>query len=112
MTDQAQTSAGTTAMTKAMGKTLARRIEYSIIGLCLIALVLIFQPFAKIGFSIGCVLVVIGGLAFNLVPMCQPEKSLKALFKSAVIVLVIFAVVIGFALGSATLYGVYLGSRG
>jgi len=110
MTDQAQTSEVSTGFNAAMGKTLARRIEYSIIGLCLVALLLIFQPFAKIGFSIGCVLVVVGGLAFNLVPMCQPEKSLKALLKSGLIVLVIFAVVIGFALSSAMLYGIYLGS--
>jgi hypothetical protein len=106
MTDQSQISQAPVGM----GKKMARRIEYGIIGLCLVALMLIFQPFAKIGFSIGCVLVVVGGLAFNLVPMCQPEKSLRALFKSGIIVLVIFAVVVCFALSSAVLYGVYLRS--
>jgi len=108
MTDQVQTAPAPASVPAGMGAKTAKRIEFGIIGLCLLALVLIFQPFAKIGFTIGCVLVVIGGLAFNLVPMCQPEKSLKSLAKGGVIVLGVFAVVVAFALGSAVLYGVYL----
>ena len=106
MTDQAQISQAPAGM----GKTLARRIEYGIIGLCLFSLVLIFQPFLKIGFTIGCILVVVGGLAFNLVPFCTAEHSLRALGKAGLIVLLVFAVVVLFALGSASLYGIYLAS--
>lgn len=104
MTDQvevSQTSVG-------MGKTMARRIEYGIIALCLIAMALIFQPFVKMGFTIGCVLVVVGGLAFNLVPLCQPNRSLRSLGKAGIIVLLVFGVVVLLALGAAMLYGVYL----
>ncbi len=93
-----------------MSPQLARRIEYSIIGLCIFAMVLIFQPFFKIGFSIGCVLVVVGGLAFNLVPLCQPGKPVRSVVKGGLIVLAIFVVVVLLALGSAHLYGVYLSS--
>jgi len=106
MTDQVQISQAPAGM----GKVLARRIEYGIIGLCLFALVLIFQPFVKIGFTIGCILVVVGGLAFNLVPLCTAEHSIRSLLKAALIVLVVFAVVVLFALGSASLYGIYLGA--
>jgi hypothetical protein len=105
MTDQAQTSRD---QGPGMGRKLARRIEYGIIGLCLLAMALIFQPFAKMGFTIGCVLVVVGGLAFNLVPFCDPDKPLRKLLKAGVIVLVVFAVTVLLALGSAYLYGLYL----
>ena len=86
----------------------ARQIEYGIIGFCLLSMALIFQPFIKIGFTIGCIMVVIGGLAFNLVPFCEAGKPVRALLKGAVIVLIVFAVTVVLALGSAYLYGVYL----
>lgn len=43
----------------------ARRAEYSIIGVCLLALVLIFQPYSVTLFTIGAGLVVFGGLAIG-----------------------------------------------
>jgi hypothetical protein len=110
MTDMTSNSSTAQAETTGMGRKLARRIEYSIIGLCLLAMMLIFQPFFKIGFTIGCVLVVVGGLAFNLVPFCDPNKSVRQLLKAGVIVLVVFVVAVLLALGSAQLYGLYLSS--
>ena len=107
MTDQTQE----VEIAPGMSRKLARRIEYSIIGLCLLAMALIFQPFSKIGFTIGCVLVVVGGLAFNLVPFCQPGKPLRGVIKAGIIVLIVFAVAVLLALGSAQLYGVYLASQ-
>ncbi|MDP6690207.1 MAG: hypothetical protein QF384_11985 [Alphaproteobacteria bacterium] len=86
----------------------ARRVEFSIIGLCVVALVLIFQPYSLTLFSIGAGLVVLGGLAFNLVPLCRPGVSVRALVKAGIIVLVILAVVIALAIGSAKLYAIYL----
>ncbi len=91
--------------------TRARNIEYSIIGLCILALVLIFQPFSLPLFSIGAVLVVIGGLAFNLIPLCRPGVPVMAVVKAAGIVLVILLVVTCIAIAAAYLYGVYLQSR-
>jgi len=86
----------------------ARRIEFSIIGLCVGAMVLIFQPFSLTLFAIGCVLVVVGGLAFNLVPFCQPGKSVKSLIRVGVIVVIVFIVAVLLALGSTELYKLYL----
>ena len=83
-------------------------IEALIIGLCLLALFAIFQPFSLGLFSLGCVLVVLGGLAFNLVPLCQPGRPLRDVGKAALVILIVFVVVLLLALASAWLYGVYL----
>ena len=86
----------------------AGTIEALIIGLCLLALFAIFQPFSLGLFSLGCVLVVVGGLAFNLVPLCQPGRPLRDVGKAALVILIVFVVVLLLALASAWLYGVYL----
>jgi hypothetical protein len=91
-----------------MSRKTAARIEFGIIGLCLLALVMIFQPFSKLAFTAGCILVVVGGLAFNLVPMCTAGRTLRSLLGSALVVLGVFVVVLLLALGSAFLYGIYL----
>lgn len=91
-----------------MGRKMARRLEFAIIGLCFAAMFMIFQPFSKLAFSIGCVLVVVGGLAFNLVPLCQPDRQLKSFIRAGVVVLIVFVVVTLLAIGLAQLYGVYL----
>lgn len=89
----------------------ARTAEALIIALCLFALVAIFQPFSLTLFSIGCGLVVLGGLAFNLVPFCQPGRPARDLWKAALVILIVFVVVLLLALGSAWLYGVYLAAQ-
>ena len=86
----------------------ARTAEGLIIALCLFALFAIFQPFSLGLFSVGCGLVVLGGLAFNLVPFCQPGLPARGLWKAALVVVIVFVVVLLLALGSAWLYGVYL----
>jgi hypothetical protein len=101
MTDLSQKPAG-------MSAAKAKTIELSIIGLCLCALVMIFQPFSQTLFTIGCCLVVLGGLAFNLVPLCTPGRSVRSLVNAGLIVLAILAVVMLLAIGSAMLYGIYL----
>ena len=82
-------------------------IESTIIGLCILALVLIFQPFSLTLFTIGCGLVIFGGLAFNLVPLCEKGRPLSSIVKAALIVLVLLLVVAGLAILSAWLYGRY-----
>jgi len=86
----------------------ARTVEYSIIGLCVVAMVMIFQPFSLSLFSVGAGLVVLGGLAFNLVPLCRPGVPASSLIRAGLIVLAILVVVIALAIGAAHLYGVYL----
>jgi hypothetical protein len=86
----------------------ARRLEYAIIGLCVLALVLIFQPFSLALFGVGAGLVVLGGLAFNLVPLARPGVPAGAVVRAALLVLAILAAAVAIAIGSAELYGLYL----
>ena len=91
----------------------ARWLEGGIIALCVVAMVAIFQPFSRTLFGIGCGLVVLGGLAFNLVPMARPGVRAMAVLRAALIVAVVFLVVTALGVGSAKLYGVWLqASRG
>jgi hypothetical protein len=83
-------------------------VEWSIIGLCILALVLVFQPFWLPLYSVGAGLVVLGGLAFNLVPLCRPGVPAKTLIKAGLVVLILLLVVAALAIGSAYLYGIYL----
>jgi len=89
----------------------ARTIEYSIVGLSVLSLVLLFQPFALELYSVGAGLVVLAGLAFNLVPLCTPGRTFGSLLKAAAIIAVVFVVVTALALGSAELYAIYLTMR-
>ncbi len=82
-------------------------IEFTIIGLCILSLVMIFQPFSLLLFTIGCVLVVFGALAFNLVPLAVPGVPLRSVVTAGVIVLVLLVVIAGLAILAAWLYGVY-----
>ena len=91
-----------------MSAATARSIEYAIIGLCVLALVLIFQPFSLTLYGIGAGLVVLGGLAFNLIPHCRPGVPLRWLLTVALIVLTLLIVVFLLALGSTYLYALYL----
>ena len=86
----------------------AQRLEFTIIGIGVIALVMIFQPFSLTLFGIGCGLVVFAGLANNLLPLCQPGKSLGTVVRVALLIAVIFVIVAALGIGSAFLYGIYL----
>jgi hypothetical protein len=70
-----------------------------------VALVLIFQPISLALFGVGCAMVVLAGLANNLLPLCEPGVQARAVVTAALIVAVIFVVVLGIALVSAYLYG-------
>jgi hypothetical protein len=85
----------------------AATIEFSIIGLCILALALIFQPWSLLLYSIGCGLVVLGALSFNLVPLAVPGVPLRSVVTAGIVVLVLLLVVVGLAILSAWLYGVY-----
>lgn len=91
-----------------MGRVQARRLEYGLVLLCLVALAAIFQPFSKLVYGIGAGLIVFAGLAFNLMPFCEPATPMKTVYRTAVIVAIVFGVVVVLAIGSAELYGVYI----
>jgi len=88
----------------------AKLIEYGIIGLCIIALLMIFQPFNMIFYSIGAGLVVLGGLAFNLIPFCREGVPLAKLGKIALIVLIVLLAAVILGIGTGYLYVWYLGT--
>lgn len=88
----------------------ARALEYIIVGLAILALVMIFQPFSVELFTLGAGAIIIVGLLFNLVPFCQPGKTVSGLVKAFVVVVVVFAIVTGLALAAAELYSAYMQS--
>lgn len=88
-----------------MSATQARTLEFGIIGLCLVALTLVFQPFSLELYGVGAVLVIVGGLAFNLVPFCRTGVPLQRVLRVAMIVIVTLLIITAIAITSAWLYG-------
>jgi hypothetical protein len=91
-----------------MSAATASRVEATIIGLCIATLAFIFQPFSKWLSGLGMGMVVFAGLAFNLVPLCQPGRPARDLLRAALIVALIFVAVFCLAVAAAWLYGEYL----
>jgi hypothetical protein len=89
-----------------MSVSTARRIEFTIIGLGILALVLIFQPFSITVFTFGCMLVVLAGLLNNLLPMAQPGVKFSAFITVTMVVAMIFGIVLLVSIVAAYLYGV------
>lgn len=87
--------------------TAARTLEYSIIGLGVFALLMIFQPFNISLFPIGCALIVLAGLVNNLLPMAQPGVPKRSLVTVAMVVAMIFCIVLLVAIAVAHLYGAF-----
>jgi len=84
----------------------ATHVEYGVIGIGVLALFCIFQPFSLTLFGAGCVLVIFAGLINNLLPLCEPGVPVAALIKGGFVIAVIFVVVLSIALASAYLYGI------
>ena len=97
-----------TNTTRGMSAATAGRVEAAIILLCAASLIFIFQPFSKLLSGLGMGLVVLGGLAFNLVPLCEPGRPARDLLRAAGIVALAFLVILTLALSAAWLYGVWL----
>jgi hypothetical protein len=94
-------------MPRGMSPKEALRLEFFIIGLGLLALVLIFQPFSLTLFAIGSGLVVLAGLVNNLLPLAQPGVSARTVVKVALVVAMIFCIVLLVSISAAHLYGVF-----
>ena len=86
----------------------ARTMEYTIVGASILALAMIFQPLSLELFTLGAAAIVIVGLAFNIVPLCQPGKSVRSLVIAGIVIVVIFVIVTVLALASAELYAYYI----
>jgi len=85
----------------------ARRLEFTIIGLGVVALLMIFQPFNITLFAIGCVLVIVAGLVNNLLPLAQPGVPRRSVVTAAMVIAMIFCIVLLIAIFAAHLYGVF-----
>jgi hypothetical protein len=103
MSDRASAAARKTGGLTPAG---AARVEWSIIGLGILALALIFQPFSLALYGVGCALVVFAGLANNLLPLCQPGTAVRSFVIAGVIVALAFFVVMLISIAAAYLYGV------
>ncbi len=90
---------------KGMSAAQALRIEFTIIGIGVVALVMIFQPFALPIFSAGCGLVVLAALANNMLPFAQPGRPLRGVIFAGVIVAFTFCMVLLLSIAAADLYG-------
>ena len=90
-----------------MSPAAARKLEYMIIGLGVLALLMIFQPFNISLFAIGCILVVLAALINNLLPLAQPGVPARSVVTAAMIVAMIFCIVLLVSIFAAHLYGVF-----
>ena len=77
----------------------ARLVVSAVITVCLLALLFIFQPFVKELYTAGCIMVVIGGLTFNVVPFANTQNSLGRVLRVLSIVLAILIIAVGIAIG-------------
>jgi hypothetical protein len=85
----------------------ALRLEYAIIGMGILALLMIFQPFSLTLFTVGSILVVIAGLVNNLLPLASPGVPIRSVVTVAMVVAMIFAITLLVAIFAASLYGVF-----
>jgi hypothetical protein len=90
-----------------MNREQALRLEYTIIGLGVFALILIFQPFSLTLFTVGSMLVVLAGLVNNLLPMAQQGVKASSVITTAMVIAMIFCIVLLIAIVAAHLYGVF-----
>jgi hypothetical protein len=90
-----------------MSRAGAFRLEVFIIGLGVLALVLIFQPFSIELFAVGSGLVVLAGLVNNLLPLAQPGVKVRSVVTVALVVAMIFCIAILVSIAAAHLYGVF-----
>ncbi len=88
-----------------MSANAALRLEFAVIGLGILALFMIFQPFSLTVFSIGCGLVVLAALANNLLPLAEPGTPARTIVFAATIVALIFCTALIVAIVAAYLYG-------
>lgn len=85
----------------------ALRLEAFIIGLGILALLLIFQPFSITLFAVGSGLVVLAGLINNLLPLARPGVRIRTIVTVALVVALIFCCVLLISITAAHLYGVF-----
>lgn len=77
----------------------ARIVVSTVIGICLLALLFIFQPVVPELYTAGCIMVVVGGLVFNVMPFANTQNKLSRIFRVLAIVGAILLVAVLIAIG-------------
>jgi hypothetical protein len=90
-----------------MSRSGALRLEIFIIGLGVLALILIFQPFSIGLYAVGGGLVVLAGLINNLLPLAEPGVRVRSVVTVALVVAMIFCIALLVSITAAHLYGVF-----
>ena len=90
-----------------MSRSGALRLEMFIIGLGVLALILIFQPFSIGLYAVGGGLVVLAGLINNLLPLAEPGVRVRSVVTVALVVAMIFCIALLVSITAAHLYGVF-----
>ncbi|PHR95296.1 MAG: hypothetical protein COA78_30445 [Blastopirellula sp.] len=93
--------------TKKLTLASALRLEFAIIGLGIVALFMIFQPFSLTVFSLGCGLVVVAALVNNLLPLAEVGTPVRKIFWAATVVFLIFFTALLVSIVAAHLYGLF-----
>lgn len=88
----------------------ARHARGLVLGLCIVSVLCIFQPFSLTLFSFGCIGGVIGGLVFNIMPFLRTGASLRKILSGLATVGTILLVLVMIASLTAFAYVIYLES--
>lgn len=86
----------------------ARNYRFAILGLCIVSLFCVFQPFSLTLFSLGSLGVICGGLVFNIMPFCAEGTPRRKLLVGLGWVVAILLVMALLASGAAYGYILYL----
>lgn len=83
----------------------------TILALSIGSLIAVFQPVSHLLFQIGCATAFVAAIAFNMMPFLNAGNTWRSLRQPAIAILIILAVLIGFAILSALGYVLYLQSK-
>lgn len=85
--------------TRTMSPRTVRIVTTTVIVICLLALLFIFQPVVRELYTAGCIMVVVGGLVFNVMPFANTQNKLSRIFRVLGIVGAILIVAVLIAIG-------------
>lgn len=85
--------------TQMMSPRTVRVVTTTVIVICLLALLFIFQPVVRELYTAGCIMVVVGGLVFNVMPFANTQNKLSRIFRVLGIVGAILIVAVLIAIG-------------
>jgi len=91
-----------------LSKTGAARARGLILTLSIGSLIAVFQPVSHTLFQIGCVTAFLSAILFNMMPFLVAGRPVASLKQPALTILIVFLMLVGFAILSAWGYVLYL----